>query len=241
MFMWFWYSIFPCGLPTKEENCPNCNQIIGGIDHKLYDRVGHIRIYLNENQRREVSGRSYYHPFQSKLLPDYKNEVNNLKNEATKGIKRVNLTFFQSKEKNVRELSYISYRLLNFVFYSCVFYAKMLVFVSQENEKIFLLKDIEKDLIWMITENWNELKNELINRNIREIQIFFNIIFPKLSQKLKNAENFNTNQKRIEFERSINALVEETINNYQNTSNTYKEFNNKISQNDENSMKSILQ
>ena len=83
----------------------------------------------------------------------------------------------------------------------------MLVFVNQENEKIFLLKDVEKDLIWMINENWKELKTELINRNVREIQIFFNIIFPKLSQKLKNAGSFNTNQKRIEFERSINALV----------------------------------
>ena len=45
----------------------------------------------------------------------------------------------------------------------------MLGFVNQENEKMFLLKNIEKDLIWMITENWNELKNELINKNIREI------------------------------------------------------------------------
>ena len=108
-----------------------------------------------------------------------------MKNKVYKGIKSVNLTFFQSKEKVVREISYISYRFLNFVFYSCVFYAKMLGFVNQENEKMFLLKDIEKDLIWMITENWNELKNELINKNIREIQIFFNIIFPKLSQKLK--------------------------------------------------------
>ena len=237
----FWYSVFPCGLPTAENPCPNCKKIIGGISHRLHPRAGHIRVYLNEDQRREVSRRSYYKPFESKLLPEYKNEVNNLQNQVSKGIKRVNLTFFQSKEKIVRELSYISYRLLNFVFYSCVFYSKMLGFFNQENEKIFLLKDIEKDLIWMISENWNELKTELINRNVREIQIFFNLIFPKLSQKLKNAGNFNTNDQRIVFERSINTLIEETINNYQNLSNVYKEFNNKITQNDENSLKSIIQ
>ena len=118
-------------------------------------------------------------------------------------------------EKDGEEYHYIdfnddNYNIEKYILQFCnfnVFYDKMLGFVNQENEKMFLLKDIEKDLIWMITENWNELKNELINKNIREIQIFFNIIFPKLFQKLKNAENFNTNQKRIEFERSINALV----------------------------------
>ena len=53
--------------------------MIGGTHHKLVERDEHIRMNLNEEQRNIVSKRSYYVPFHSKLLNEYKNEVENLK------------------------------------------------------------------------------------------------------------------------------------------------------------------
>ena len=107
--------------------------MIGGTGHKLVKRDGHIRIYLNEEQRKEVSNRSYYIPFHSKLLNEYKSEVENLKmNDTFKGFRRVNIEYFRSNEKEVRNLNNISYRLLNFIFYSCIFYSKILGFLNGE-------------------------------------------------------------------------------------------------------------
>ena len=125
--------------------------MIGGTHHKLVERDGHIRIYLNEEQRKTVSKRPYYVPFHSKLLNEYKSEVENLKiNDTFKGFRRVNIEYFLSNKKEVRNLNNISYRLLNFIFYSCIFYSKILGFLKEEQIKEYLLKDIPKDLIWMI-------------------------------------------------------------------------------------------
>ena len=132
----YWYSVPPCGLPTSTSNCPICNQMIGGTEYKLVERDGHMRIYLNEEQRKEVSKRSYYIPFHSKLLNEYKSEVENLKmNDSFKGFRRVNIEYFLSNKKEVRNLNNISYRLLNFIFYSCIFYSKILGFLNEEQIK----------------------------------------------------------------------------------------------------------
>ena len=121
------------------------------------------------------------------------------------------------------------------------FYSKILGFLNEEQIKEYLLKDIPKDLIWMINENWNILKKELIEQNVSEIQIFFNLIFPKLSEKINNTGNFNTPELRINFENSINSLVEEVINNYANLSEKYKQFNKSILGHKDNLIKLILQ
>ena len=238
----FFYSIPPCGLPTEISKCPNCKKEIGGSSHKLIEREGHIRIYLNEEQKKNVEKRSYYKPFKSKFLPEYKKEIEDLKNIENKGFKKVNLDFFLSEEKEVRKLSKISYRLLNFIFYSCIYYGKILEFINDDNVKMFLLNDNkEKDLTWILIETWNLLKKALVEKGINEIQIFLNIIFEKLSNIINNSNNFEESKLRIKFEDEINKLIEETIKNYNNLYEKYIKINNETLKINNNSIKSILQ
>ncbi len=237
----FFYSIPPCGLPTETKNCPICKKKIGGLNHKLIEREGHIRIYLKEEQKKIVERRKYFKPLKSKLLPEYKKDIEQLKNLEEKGFKKVNLDFFLSDKKDTRKLSKISYRLLNFIFYSCIYYAKILEFLNDEDIKKFLLKDEEKDLTWILNENWNLLKKELVEKGINNIQIFLNVIFEKLSKIIYNSNNFEESKFRKEFEDKINKLIEENVQNYKNSYDKYIKINNEILKINNNSIKSILQ
>ena len=72
---YYFYTIAPCGLPNQIFKCPNCGKDIGGEGHKLIEREGHFRIYLNEGQKLNVEKRSYYNPFKSMLLKDFKKKL----------------------------------------------------------------------------------------------------------------------------------------------------------------------
>ena len=236
----YFYTIDPPGIPNQIFECPNCKKKIGGDNnYNLVKREGHIRIYLDKKQKEEVEKLKIYKPFKSKLLLEYQKEIEKLKHEE-KGIKKVSLVFFQTNEKNVRQLNIITYRLLSFIFYSCIYYSYILEFIKEEELKNYLFNE-EIDITMIINENWDLLHGLLLENGIQSNQIFLNIIFPKLSNIINNATNFETKELRKSFEEKINKLVNETIINYSKLQNKYISINNEILKIDNSSIKSILQ
>ena len=57
------------------------------------------------------------------------------------------------------------------------------------------------------------LESELEKKGIKEIEIFFNMIYNKIGNLFINYEIFNTIEIRNEFENKINLIIEESINN----------------------------
>ena len=106
------YFIEPCGLPYEESDCPNCGKRIGGINHNLIERKGHYRVFLNEAQKNNVKNK-----INGILLNEYKKLIEN-ELKFKKGFIQISSLNYINNDNNVRNLSLISYRFLNFIYFS---------------------------------------------------------------------------------------------------------------------------
>ena len=127
----FYYFIDPCGFPTTNRsfNCPECGKkcgwdkkkVPGGAsNHGMVVRPGHYRIFKNQEQK--VSQMSRWHDpeenIPNKLLDVYIKEViDPIRKQSSFGFNIVERDYFERKDKKVRKLSNIGYRLLNFISY----------------------------------------------------------------------------------------------------------------------------
>lgn len=91
---------------------------------------------------------------------------------------------FKNDKKIVRNLSQISYRLLNYILYTHLFFAKLITNKNYFDE--YLPKRM--DWIGTLNECWNILKNELLKKNICPIDEFINYIFEDLFQMLNKGK-----------------------------------------------------
>ena len=73
--------------------CPVCKLKIGGLDHILFKREGHFRLFLNENQRAQVNPN-----FDYKLLSEFKAMVNE-KKKNSKELRKLIMNFLKNKIK----------------------------------------------------------------------------------------------------------------------------------------------
>ena len=110
---------------------------------------------------------------------------------------KISKSVFEYKYLFVRKLSIIGYRLLNFIYYSHLFYSNCLGFISDDNLKKYLCDGMT--CLQMLLIDWNILTDELKAKGII-IQIFMNLIFFNLTEKLKNCKSINSTEKRDTFE-----------------------------------------
>ena len=73
--------------------------------------------------------------------------------------------------------------------------------------------------------DWKKIRELLEIKQIKNIQIFMNLLIPKLFDIINKEENFDTNQKRENFENKINTIINEIINDYKNLSEEYLKIN----------------
>ena len=222
------YCIEPCGLPNEIFNCTNCNQKVGGENHTLIEREGHFRIYLNEEQRAFVENKRNFHKFNSMLLKDFKREfidkefLNN-----TKGFSLLLTNEFNDEDKNIRNLNHITYRFLNFILFAILYFNDS---VSEEDFKQKI--ENSKSFLEYLIKDWEIMCKELNKKKI-DIKIFIHQIIPQFMDIIQNYEDFSSPEKRTKFENKINIMIINSMNNYQEYFNKYKDENqtlNSISQ-----------
>ena len=187
-------------------------------------RPGHDRLFKNkghkEREMEKYDDSDANIPF--KYLDQYKSEViDPILNKAGYGFTQVSMDYFKSQNKDVRHLSIIGYRLLNFIAYSHLFFAYCLGYISEENMKPYLAKDM--DIIQIIKSDWNLLKESLQKNNVGSIQIFMNMIFRKLSNLIKECKILNNLKQRENSEMEVENLVDECIKNYPDFSIKYND------------------
>ena len=236
----FYYSLEPCGFPTEGNtfNCPICGEKCGWGKKKIPTRgpsnqgmvirYGHYRLFKNKGHKEREMEKydNCDENIPSKYLDQYKFEViEPILNKATYGFTKVSMDFFKSQNKDVRNLSIIGYRLLNFIAYSHLFFAYCSGYISEDNMKQYLIRDM--DIIQIIKFDWNLLKESLQKKNIGSIQIFMNMIFRKLSNLIKECKILNNLKQRENFEKEVENLVEECLKNYPNFSVKYNDENKK--------------
>lgn len=148
-----------------------------------------------------------------------------INNECTKGIVSVSYSFFRQKNKWMRQMNQITYRLLSLILYSLLHFANMLNFITTNTLKTMLT---EEKTCFYIKSNWEILSQELIKLNINNPYIFLNMIFSDIETAISQHSSFNTKEERNAFEQSINNIVINAKERYSNFTSSYSKQNSDI-------------
>ena len=243
----YYYAIEPCGFPTEESKCRYCKEKIGYAPlpegmrgkHGFVHRKGHLRIFKDDEIRQKQFGKDdSSENIPNMLIDQYKKEViDKILDESKFGINKPKKSIFQQFNHTVRNLSTIGYRLLNFILYSHLFYSNCLGFISNETLQNFLSD--EMTCIQTIETDWKLLKDALQSKGIQSIQIFMNLIFKRLSEKIKNCKEITSIKERDKFEEEVEEMLKESYKEYNDYSLKYNEINDEVLKLDKHSMKSV--
>ena len=224
-----YYHSVPSGFPGIEEldmKCLQCNENIGsyksGIITKgisIVKRKNYYRIFQDENEIEEIkkdrNKRSKMKEINHLTLQQFKEKYiyKSIKNE--KGVYITDEDNFKNDEKVVRNLSQISYRLLNYILYSHLFFARLIT-TKKEFDKY-----LPQKMNWVDTLNecWNLLKNELLKENIDSIEKFMYYIFVDLFLKLNKEKDINEFENLIKLEDELESVIQKLIKNFREKSN----------------------
>ena len=218
-----------CSEPNVISYCKSCGQHIGGENHRLLG--GSRRIYRNESERNSF-------PQSGITLAQFELEVREEEKLEKPGARQISLADFKNNYKKVRNLDGISYRILNFIFYSILYFNNIIGYINDNDIQKYFISG--KNISDLFEDIWNCLKNLLDSKSINNIKIFMNSLFPKINDLILNQEITNTREKRLDFESKFNNIIINCINQYQNYFEKYKKINNDISQAKLTSLKTII-
>ena len=154
------------------------------------------------------------------LLADYKKiKIVPILENSKFGINQISKIRFLLNNMIVRKLSQVGYRLLNFIIYSHLFFANCLGIIPDEKMNDYVCGGMS--CIEMLETDWNLLKDALQSKGVQIIQIFINMIFNKISEKIKNCKELKTNEEREKFEEEIEKILEESYKKYEEYSKKY--------------------
>ena len=250
----YYYSIGPCGFPTENHSskCPICNLPIGygpkvlknrgAGNHGMVIRPGHFRIFRDQQQKEEQMS-IWDDPDENipnRTLAQYKMEIiDPLLNSCQKGISRITKDEFLDKNKTIRKLSKISYRLLNFILFNHLFFANCLEYIDDKKLKDnFLIQNM--NCLEIIQTNWNLLDEALKEKNISSIQSFINLIFKDLSKLISSLKIIDNAEKLIEFEEKIENIIQLNMNKYPQYYIEYSRINKELTLVNEKDIKIII-
>ena len=154
------------------------------------------------------------------------------------GIPKIDKITFIQKNKNIRNRSQVCYRLLNFIFYSHLFFCDCLGYMDKSFKDKILNEKMS--LIEILITDWNLLKDALFEKGITVIQIFLNLIFDEMSQLLKNCGEIKNTEERINFEEKVENLLSKCYDEYPKYSENYISINEKLHNMDPEKIKSII-
>jgi len=237
-----WYTVGQCSNPTQISKCSVCGQSIGGNNHRMVNRPGHVKIFKDQNH---LNNDRYFvrQDGNIKMLDDLIKDIEKEKNIQIKGFKKVKRDFLIRNNKKVRNISNITYRILSFIFYSCILCNMELKYLDSPFDFYYKDTKTENDPIFsVLMDIWKILKEELLKRNIDNVQCFLNMITPKITSiLLDNEKSMENANERNEFEILCHQVIENEISNYNNYYNTFIKNNKEILEIKDDTIKSILQ
>ncbi len=240
-----YYHSVPSGFPGYSEvniKCPNCNKPIGSKEkyleekyentdriklYKIYETIkrdNYIRIFKDKDEIDKLSrNRDKYYKLRDlnyMTKEEFKTKYIKPLYNKEKGLNIIDENNFKKDNKKIRNLSQLSYRLLNYILYSHLFFAKLLTSSEQFNDYL------PKGMTWFetIKECFILLQNELEKKGIKKIDIFMNFIFNDLFKVLHNRKCINNFEELIEFENELEKLIEDKFNQAKEKIDKFKEL-----------------
>ena len=210
----YYYPIPPCGFPYSESDCPYCHKKIGGLNHKLIKREGHIRIYKNKKDLEDNGGydggaNKEYLSCAVMTLDDYKNKVISKRPSLDyKGIKKESKNNFK-KTQIFRNISPLTYRILHFILYSHLLFSNALELLTDPELNEFCVEGM--NCMEILEDDWSFIEEYLKEKGISKIQIYFNFIFNFFVKEFQEIKKMETVDERNNFEKKMNEFfIEKT-------------------------------
>ena len=205
--------------------CKNCGDSIGVMKNQTGNivpikRENYYRIYQTKEESYEQIMRDS-ESYNCMSLDEFREKYILNEFQKEKGISKSDEKFFMKNKKIVRFLSSISYRILNFILYSHLFFSKL--YNNNEELNVFLPNNM--DWIKVLTEGWEMIKIELNKKGINSIDMFMNYIFSDLFSSLNGHNSINNYDELIKLENQLDKLIQNKIIGYKKD---YKSFNNTI-------------
>ena len=228
-----YYHSVPSGFPSYSEvnnKCPNCQKPIGSTIkyleekdekndnvrlYKIYETIkrdNYIRIFkdkheidmLSRNKEKYYKLRDINYMTKEEFKTKYIKPLYN----KEKGLNKIDKNNFKKDNKKIRNLSQLSYRLLNYILYSHLFFAKLVTQSDQFNDYL------PKGMTWFecIKECFILLNNELEKKGIKNIDIFMNFIFNDLFNVLHSKKCITNFEELIKFENELENLIQDKFN-----------------------------
>ena len=230
----YFYTIGDCAIPVITIECPSCQKKLGGYSHSILKREKHFRVFENENEQSDIirhwpGAFDDYNKKNYILFEDYAKPIIKEIEECHKGFDNdINYCDFLDQSKIVRNINIITYRLLNLVFYSCLYVS--IEFLDINKNENYLFEDYNKNYFDMMMKCWSLLKSLLKNKKIN-IFIFMNLIYQKFDDCVNNEDicskyMIEVKERKL-FESKINEIVEEVIENYEKFEKDYLKENEK--------------
>ena len=182
------YHCVKAGFPNYKHlnrRCPKYSKpigpykegIVGFKIEKIVKRDNYFIIFRDEKEieeiKKDIDKREKLNEINYMTLEEYKKKYIYNEFEKEKGIFTNNdkncLICFKSDQKIIRNLSQASFRILNYILYSHLFFARLIT--NRDNDFDVYLP---KGMTWLktLSQCWDLLKNELLKENIDSIEKF---------------------------------------------------------------------
>lgn len=205
-----------------DVKCQFCEEPIGAIKDRTriipVKRDNYFRILTQEEY--EYKQKRDFHEYDYKMINDFKEQYIDKNFQEERGITKIDENHLKKDNKAIRDLSQVSYRLLNFILYSHLFFARL----CNEDKKFD--NYLPQNMKWgkLINQLWELLKIELNNNGVNSIELFMNYIFNELFKKLNESTNIKEYQALKKMEKELNTLIDDKIKLFK------KEYNKEIKQ-----------
>ena len=241
-----YYHSVPSGFPGFLETnmrCEKCHNEIGSkefykyetvkqndetkvINIKVYETVQnnahYYRIFKDEKEIEHLKRmKEHYKNFEKTkymTLDQFKEEYIIPIYSKEKGLNKIDINNLKKENKVVRNLSQISFRLLNYILCCHVFFAKLYT----TSEKFDNYKPKEISWFSLIKFSFTKLRFELEKNGINNLDIFMNCTFKDLFDKLHNHKSINNFEELIKFEDELEKIIKEKIEKAKEEINNYK-------------------
>ena len=230
-----------------NEKCPFCDEFMGSRKEKKrvvpVKRENYFRVVTQKEF--EYKKKRYFQDYEYITIEEFKEKYVETVLQEEKGIIRNDENHLKKKNKIVRDLSQVSYRLLNFILYSHLFFARL--FTEDQTFDDFLPikislnknksdKDKPEKMKWgiLINQLWELLKIELNNNGISNIENFMNYIFTDLFDILNKSPSIIEYQGLKKLEKSLNLMIMDKIELFKKEKNSKENQDKIVDKNDDN-------
>ena len=229
--------ICPCGcinsykFSSRSYPCKSCKKNYDSLNNSSF-----VLIFFDAQTKAEIRNKKNINAnIKDKLLYELEIDIEKEKSSLLKGLKPIDFQEFKKRNESIRDMKEITYRFLNLLLYSFIFYGDIIGNIDQRNMNKYLIEN--KSPFEIMEYDWVIIK-EIVGKE--NVEIFFNLIFDTILKNILNTPDFKFKEKAVDFEKEIDGLIIHLLDN-KNLIYSYKEKNERIFKLKYDSSRTIIQ